>query len=321
MLDVISALQALGYRTGAELGAGMEGVVLALLDDPTRVIKVWHRRDRTELRRLQHFTTALAEAGVAVPFPQVHEVIELADRTATLETAIEGAPLGEAGGVRPAATDTDAEILLETLTALAAVDPHPGLAVLPPLPGEPPVGLDSTGAATIPFTAALSELLRRRYRTHRQVLSAGWAELAGPDADLDRLVAGILDALSWLDSTPSALIHGDLVPPNLMVDPDRKRLTGLLDFGFLTMIGDPAFDAAVAASIFDMYGEQHRRSEAFLDEAIVEAFGYSRHRLAIYRAAYAIITGNAFSADGRDGHFAWCLRMLHREDIRSALPS
>jgi hypothetical protein len=35
--------------------------------------------------------------------------------------------------------------------------------------------------------------------------------------------------------------------------------------------------------------------------------------------AYALATSNAFTSDGSDGHFAWCLRQLSRPDITAVL--
>ena len=95
--------------------------------------------------------------------------------------------------------------------------------------------------------------------------------------------------------------------------------SALLDFGFFTNTGDPAFDAAVTASIYDMYGPDAGRIEERLDREFAERFDYDRDRIGVYRAAYALSTSNCFSHSGRDGHFAWCIKMLMRNDIRSAL--
>jgi aminoglycoside phosphotransferase (APT) family kinase protein len=74
-------------------------------------------------------------------------------------------------------------------------------------------------------------------------------------------------------------IHGDLVAGNILVDQDARPLA-VLDFGFLTTAGDPRLDAAIFA---------------------------------------AVATSNAFTPDGSDGHFAWCLTQLGRADITAAL--
>jgi hypothetical protein len=93
----------------------------------------------------------------------------------------------------------------------------------------------------------------------------------------------------------------------------------VLDFGFLSTVGDPAFDAAVAAGVHDMYGPDARRWEERVDRAVIDRFGYDVGRLRIYRAAYALVSAHCFSASGGDGHFDWCARMLGRDDVRDAL--
>lgn len=74
--------------------------------------------------------------------------------------------------------------------------------------------------------------------------------------EVDHLVASVAGGLRALpQSPPAALLHGDLVPANVLVQ--GGRVTGVLNFGFLTAVGDPQFDAAITASIFDMYGPTH----------------------------------------------------------------
>jgi len=41
-----------------------------------------------------------------------------------------------------------------------------------------------------------------------------------------------------------------------------------------------------------------------LDVAFLDRFGYDPRHFAIYRAAYALSTSNAFGSDGHDGHYA-----------------
>jgi aminoglycoside phosphotransferase (APT) family kinase protein len=115
----------------------------------------------------------------------------------------------------------------------------------------------------------------------------------------------------------TALIHGDLIPANVLVA--GGRVSGVLDFGFFTTVGDPQFDAAITASVFDMYGPNARRSEDVLSAGFAGRFGHDPARFGLYRAAYAIVTNAYFGRDGTDGHFLWCARMLRRRDVRAAV--
>ncbi len=38
-----------------------------------------------------------------------------------------------------------------------------------------------------------------------------------------------------------------------------------------------------------------------------------------YKAVYAIVTSNIFDPDGTDGHTAWCIAILQRDDISAVL--
>ena len=52
---------------------------------------------------------------------------------------------------------------------------------------------------------------------------------------------------------------------------------------------------------------------------IAADLSYPADTLLLYQAAYAVATSNAFTADGSDGHFAWCIRQLARADITAVL--
>jgi aminoglycoside phosphotransferase (APT) family kinase protein len=161
------------------------------------------------------------------------------------------------------------------------------------------------------FGGELADLVERRVRRFS-------APLSSAIADLDRVVDATVSRLREGNRVRPALIHGDLVPANILVD-ESCAPVATLDFGFLSTLGDSRFDAAVAASIYDMYGARARQNEAILDDALVAEFGYDHRILQVYRAAYALITSNCFSAAGDDGHFAWCVELLQRKDIRLAL--
>lgn len=161
------------------------------------------------------------------------------------------------------------------------------------------------------FPEALGALAERRLARFRQVLDPAVEEL-------DKKIDALRGRLREIDSGQRSVIHGDLIPDNILVN-DNGAPIAVLDWGFFTTEGDPVFDAAVAASIFDMYSESALDTELGLYKQIEERLGYPREALLVYRAAYSLITANAYDAGGRDGHFAWCAAALNRPDVIQAV--
>ena len=297
-------LQEQGYRVGDVLGSGMDGTVLALGDD--RVVKIWSARSAEDVARLRMFYDAVADGAPAVRTPVIHEVLVLDGQSASVETRLAGRPLRISMTDDEAAVgDAEVACLLEVLAALRGVTPAVAMAVLPVLPGEPAVLGEPS------FEKSLADLVDRRVRRFQRPLAARLP-------DLDALVAAVRASLSEGEPAEPRLLHGDLIPANILVD-DGLRPRAVLDFGFMSTIGDPGFDAAVTGSIYDMYGRRAAASEAVLTEAVVDRFGYAERRLWVHRAAYALATANCFSASGSDGHFDWCIAMLSRSVVRNAV--
>lgn len=303
--DALAALADRGLVPGEVLGAGMEGVVLAL--DDNHVAKVWHGRSAAELERLRTFTAGLAEAGLPFATPRVLDVISAGDVLVSVEARLRGRPMRPTVGTEDPVTDVEAAALTDVLTALSLVTPAAGLSVLPVLAGESAFAMDQ------PFPSQLAELVESRVQRSLGVLRR-------EVPDVVQVVDRTLRRLRAVGPRPVGLVHGDLVPANVLVD-EAGHPAAVLDFGFLTTVGDPAFDAAVTASVMDMYGPRAQTTEAELDAAFSARFAHPPELVALYRAAYALATSTEFSSSGSDGHFAWCARMLRRKDIREALSS
>lgn len=305
MIDTAAgrALQDHGYAVGEVLGSGMEGTVVGL--DGGLVAKVWFRRTEAEATRLAGFYDAVALAGVDLRTPRIRRVLAVDGRAVTVEDRIHGRPLAPADEPSPHLDSDTIECLVDVLAALAAVDPRdPALASLPALDGDEPFDPSQD------FESSLADLVERRVASAR-------APLARHLPDLDRVAGDVAAALRELTPAPPGLLHGDLIPANVLVSADPRP--AVVDFGFLTAVGDPAFDAAVTASIYDMYSPAARETERALDQALADRFGHEPRRVAIYRAAYALATATCFSPEGNDGHFSWCMAMLRRADVRTAL--
>ncbi|MGW1617866.1 phosphotransferase [Streptomyces sp. NPDC002172] len=112
-------------------------------------------------------------------------------------------------------------------------------------------------------------------------------------------------------------IHGDLVPPNIHVDA-ACRPVAVLDFGFYTTAGDPAFEAAVTAAVREMYGPHAAEHTAELTRLFAHELGYAPTTLTVYQAAYALTTYDLFGLDDSDGHFRWRVERLRHNAVFSA---
>jgi aminoglycoside phosphotransferase (APT) family kinase protein len=296
----------LGEAEPRLLGQGMEGAVYEI--DDTRVAKVWFAASAERLRRLAAFYDALAAKSFSFSVPRIAEVATVEGWAITIERRLAGDSLASISGVSISEVRrADARaVLVEVVAEIADAGELPAARELPVLDEEM-----SLFSGPADFPAALAGLAARRIRRFRPVLSGAVDHLA-------EKAAALAGRLVEIDSGCRALIHGDLVPANIVVDGDG-RASAVLDWGFLSTEGDPAFDAAVAAAIFDMYGPYAPRTEQALLDRMRDRMGYDRTAMLVYRAAYSLITANAYDPLGRDGHFAWCVAALNRADITRAL--
>ncbi|SDS61439.1 Phosphotransferase enzyme family protein [Brevibacterium sandarakinum] len=281
----------------------MEGTVVDLSAD--EVAKVWHERRRSDLEPLLRFGSALESSPIPFLCSRTIEILEDDGFAVTIEQKVTGRPLRpDALPNAPRATDEEARLMGDALDGLSQARAS-DLSVLPILPSEKPFSRQSS------FGSSLAELAERRFAARPKLLRQ---EID----DIDGLLASLLRRLRDLpEPEPACLIHGDLIPANVLID--DAEVAGVVDFGFLTTVGDPQFEAAIAASSFDMYGPNARQSETALSAAFSARFGHDLTAYGLYRAAYAVITHSYFATDVQDGHFRWCAQMLKRDDVRDAI--
>ncbi|GGH73581.1 thiamine kinase-like enzyme [Pullulanibacillus pueri] len=116
-----------------------------------------------------------------------------------------------------------------------------------------------------------------------------------------------------------SLIHGDFYPGNLLANKHGK-VTGLIDFGIMTMYGDHLFDIAIGWVCLDMYNElKANLYERYLNIIIATLSESVRKRLYIYVLIYSFLTANLYSPKCEDGHYQWCVKNLNNKGYWEAL--
>lgn len=287
------------------LAAGAEGAIYDL--GRGLIAKVWRERRPAELERMRSFYSDVAAAGLPFATPEVLRIDQVDGTCVTYERKLPGEPLQR----RLDVTDRDigpvvVKCVVDVLRALATVPVTASMRELPALDESRPLW---AGAAT--FRGALVGLIERRARRFGPVIRDHLP-------DFDRRLAALRERLGAMNSWPDAVVHGDLFGGNILVD-EHGRPLAVLDFGFLTTAGDPRFDAAITAAIMNMYGPHALSITRGLSARLARDLGYPPEVLLIYQAAYAAATSNAFTPDGSDGHFGWCMVQLRRDDISDAL--
>jgi aminoglycoside phosphotransferase (APT) family kinase protein len=226
----------------------------------------------------------------------------LGDVVFSVERELPGTPLHpDHTGGSPSLDPVRLRCIADVLAAFAAIAPSDAMKQLPILDDFAPFRDSDT------FNAALIRLVKRRLgRSIDQVRVAV--------ANVDDLVEALEHRLDAMPPQREALVHGDLIPANILVD-DQCHVTAVLDFGFFSTVGPPEFDAAIVTNIFDMYGPGHAASRAAMEQLINDTFAYPARTLATYLAAYALATITMFGSTEQDGHFHWCAEVLRRPDL------
>jgi hypothetical protein len=295
-----------GHRDVRRIGAGVEGVVYGLGEG--RAAKVWSGRPPADFDLTRHVYADIARHRPPFSTPEILDAEDHEGVLVTYERELPGAPIradsAQAAYERELPTRHD-DAILAVLRGLAQVPGTEAMRRLTVQGDDRPLWRDHDC-----FRTALAALVARAAGRHGAALAAC---VPGFAAGVERTQK----ALRSLPDAPVTVIHGDLVPPNIHVDA-AGRPVAVLDFGFYTTAGDPAFEAAVTAAVWDMYGPYAEEHATHLTGLFARELGYGKLTLMTYQAAYALTTYDLFGTDDRDGHFRWCARQLRRNPVFSA---
>ncbi len=295
-----------GHTGVRRIGAGVEGVVYRLGEG--RVAKVWSGRPPADFDLIRQVYADIAQHPLPFSTPEIFDVEHHEDVLVTYECELPGDPMrvdsAHAAYERELPTQ-QSDALLAVLRGLAAVPGTDAMRQLTVQGDDRPLWRDHDC-----FREALAALVGRAAARHG-------AALVAYVSDFEAGVERTQKALRSLPDAPVTAIHGDLVPPNIHIDAAGQPVA-VLDFGFYTTAGDPAFEAAVTAAIWDMYGPHAEEHAAELTRLFARELGYAPATLTAYQAAYALTTYDLFGLDDRDGHFRWCTEQLRRNAVFSA---
>ncbi|GGV71393.1 hypothetical protein GCM10010228_29180 [Streptomyces massasporeus] len=287
-----------GYPGARRLASGMEGTVYRLREGT--VAKVWAGRAPEDFDLTRRLYADIARHPLPFGTPRILDAEEYGGVLVSYERELGGRPLRSDGDGRRPARDLprrETDALLTVLRALASV---PGSDVMRRLVIQGDDRPLWQGHSR--FCDALAALVERAAGRNRDALAAHVPQLAD-------VVSRTVASLRALPDRPESVVHGDLVPPNIHLD-EAGHPVAVLDFGFCTTAGDPAFEAAVTAAVWDMYGPDAAHHTTELTRLFARELGHAEEVLDLYRKAYALITYDLFGTGPHDGHFRWCAALL-----------
>ena len=282
------------FSIGDELliGAGAESRVYALGDD--LVLRVYRGAAGRTITQRKAFLAALPRDAVSFALPEIVGEGMVGGTAYTVERRLPGRSLDVA--LADLRGDARANAWRNYLDAAGAIA---RLTIEGDEFGET-TGWGGTPLRDRTWTGFLLASIDRTLSDRRDVLSR---DVPALETALDRVRQRVV-ALG--EPAERVLVHGDFYPQNVMVD-DRGRVTGVIDFGGNTLLGDPRMDLASAA-IFAAIPEVPEADEldaAFVMDEVCRRYGAGFSDVVeAYRGYYAI----HFAGGSQD--YALCVNTL-----------
>jgi putative membrane protein len=276
------------------LGWGGESQVYAL--DASRVLRVyWPGAQVVYLDRRRAFYDLLALQRLPFELPVVLESGSLGDRLYTVERRMPGRVLAD---VLPSLRGADRERALASYLRAAELIGTVELA-------ERPFGEILTAGELLQrdsWPEYLWDRLQQSYRLSRP-------DLERDAPEIDAILANVRSELRALEGfAERRLVHGDYFPGNVYVDDDLE-VSGVGDFGYSTVVGDPRLDLAGAVAFLEVVDGYQAEDSAYLAALLEERRGSGLARwLGLYRLYYSLYFSTCRLDDPPT--YAWCVRNL-----------
>lgn len=283
------------------LGSGMEAEVYAY--DNNKVLKLYNdMSDTNKQYTLKIFYSNLNSSSLSYELPFIFDTFVENDILVTIEKRIEGSNLQSVfSDMNYNEQNKMMETYLNANIELKSVKTKYNL--------EGFTLFNDNQVSLLKINNWFDLLKEIIFRKQKELEPYFKKDVVNYDAKVNRLV----ESLSLGYEGEYSLIHGDFYPGNLMVN-KSGMVTGLIDFGLMTMYGDNLFDIAIGWVCFDMYNEFNANIYERYLNIIISTLGEDvRKRLYFYVLIYSFISANFYSHNCKDGHYQWCVKNLNNK--------
>ncbi|MFD4705677.1 phosphotransferase family protein [Gottfriedia sp. NPDC058432] len=286
------------------LGKGQEAEVYSY--DQKRVLKLYKPTAHSKLEILKQFYESMNSSDANFELPRIHEIIKEKGVVLTIEKRIEGRNIQkDLSNYDEQVLDSFFENYLSTILSIQRIElekQFKGIKLLS----------DYEEVSSKDWNGFLKQSLLRKNTEVDYYLKR---DVSDYEVKLKRLI----DAFSVGYEGEYALVHGDYYPSNLLVNSDGQ-INGVIDFGLMTLYGDPLFDVALSWILFDLYDELGEIKLAKYLNKVVDRLGEEvRSTIHLYVLFYSIYSANFFSETCSDGHYQWSVRNLNNEKFWAVL--
>lgn len=300
-------LDKFGISKSNFLGSGMESEVYAY--DDNKVVKLYNdMSDSNKQRILKGFYSKIDSSSLSYELPFIYDTFEENGILVTIEKRIEGNNLQSMlSKMNYIEQNNMMETYLNANIELKSVKIKPNL--------EGYILFNDQQISSLNINSWFDLLKEEIFRKQKELESYLKRDVVNYDAKVKQLV----EILSLGYEGEYSLIHGDFYPGNLMIN-ESGKVTGLIDFGLMTMYGDNLFDIAIGWVCFDMYNELNANIYERYLNIIISTLGEDvRKRLYFYVLIYSYISANLYSPNCEDGHYQWCVKNLNNKNYWEAL--
>ncbi|MDX8344620.1 aminoglycoside phosphotransferase family protein [Rossellomorea sp. YZS02] len=284
------------------LGSGMEAEVYAFNDE--RVLKIYNdMSDAARQERLKDFYSGLKTDPLSYELPYILDISVENGMLVTIEKRMKGSDMQSK---LPTMTYDEQTNMMKTyLQANIALQSVQGSSTIEGFQ------LFHDSRLTLDRVDNWFDLLKESIVMKQLELKPYFTRDV---KDYERKMNLVMEKLSTGYEGEYSIIHGDFYPGNILIN-EKQEITGLIDFGMLTMYGDYLFDVAIGWACLDMYNQLNANlAERYL-EVIVSTLGERvRKDLYFYVLIYSLMTANLYSPTCEDGHYQWCVEKLNREE-------